>query len=309
MRAGDYGLTVGYRVWQRIVALVCLAAASYAAVTLLLVVVGFTVSGPVLVFLLYPAADLTLAVMAVIPLICGHRVIGSMLLVTAFFAAAASDIGYVMLRAEPSTDTIPAPTALGYLAFAIVITIYAIIAQPLPEPPRPAIRRWIPSVAVTTILDIATAGCALTAVGCGLVILWANPDTVLAVLATAVVALAAGALATTTAFTALAPSGEIRPDRDPPPRRDSGNCPRSRYSTRRYRGRRSRRLRSYNDGRSTAIILTHAETVAASQIGAGTVRTAGITGRTSVRRAGGMAGGICTARAHAAAAVVALCSG
>ena len=205
MRAGDYGLTVGYRVWQRIVALVCLAAASYAAVTLLLVVVGFTVSGPVLVFLLYPAADLTLAVMAVIPLICGHRVIGSMLLVTAFFAAAASDIGYVMLRAEPSTDTIPAPTALGYLAFAIVITIYAIIAQPLPEPPRPAIRRWIPSVAVTTILDIATAGCALTAVGCGLVILWANPDTVLAVLATAVVALAAGALATTTTFSALAP--------------------------------------------------------------------------------------------------------
>ncbi|MEH3154645.1 MAG: hypothetical protein PGN29_04630 [Gordonia paraffinivorans] len=211
MRAGDYGLTLGYRAWQRIVALVCLAAAGYAAVTLLLVVVGFTVSGPVLVFLIYPAADLTLAVMAVVPLICGHRVIGSMLLVTAFFAAAASDIGYVMVRAEPASDGIPAPTALGYLAFAIVITIYSVIAQPLPVPPRPASRRWIPAVEVTAILDIATAGCALTAVGCGLVILWTHPDTVLAALAAAVVALAAGALATSTTLAALGSARRGRP--------------------------------------------------------------------------------------------------
>lgn len=205
MRAGDYGLTLGYRGWQRIVSLVCLVTASYAAVTLLLVIVGFSVSGPVLVFLLYPAADLTLAVMAVVPLVCGHRVIGSMLLVTAFFAATASDIGYVMLRAEPTTTDIPAPTALGYIAFAIVITIYAIVAQPLPVPPRSAIRRWVPSVDVTVILDIATAGCAMTSVGCGLVILWTHPGTVLGVLATAVVVLAAGALATNTTLTALAP--------------------------------------------------------------------------------------------------------
>ncbi len=105
MRAGDYGLARTYRMWQRAMSLICLAGASYAAVTLLLVTVGFTVRGEVLVFLLYPAADLTLAAMALIPLVCGHRVIGSMLLVTAFLAAAASDIGYVMLRAEPRTQT------------------------------------------------------------------------------------------------------------------------------------------------------------------------------------------------------------
>ena len=129
-----------------------------------------------------------------------------MLLVTAFFAAAASDVGYVMLRAEPSTTTIPAPTALGYIAFAIVITIYAIIAQPLPVPPRPAIRRWIAAVEVTAILDICVAGCALTAVGCGLAILWNQPNTILAALAAAVIALAAGALATSSTLATLAPN-------------------------------------------------------------------------------------------------------
>ncbi|GAA1458578.1 hypothetical protein GCM10009619_16420 [Williamsia maris] len=193
MRGGDYGLTLAYRPWQRALSLVCMAAATYAAMILLLTLADLPVDGFILIAALYPTGDVTLALMALSPLICGYRVVGSVVLATALLGAAASDIGYLMMKADTETQMMPAAAALGYIAFTIVLTIYAFIAQRLPARPRPTLR-W-ESLTITTVHDAGTAGCALLAVGFALCLLVTHHDTAVGVVGVGIIALTTAALA------------------------------------------------------------------------------------------------------------------
>ncbi|WP_253662986.1 hypothetical protein [Williamsia maris] len=193
MRGGDYGLTLAHRPWQRAMTLTCLTAATYAAVVLLLTSAGLPANGFILVAALYPTGDVTLALMALSPLICGYRVVGSVVLATALLGAAASDIGYLMMKANPETELMPAAAALGYIAFTIILAIYAFIAQRLPPRPRP-ILRW-ESVTLTSVHESFAAGCAVLAVVFGLCLLHADRGSAVGIVGTCVIVVTVTALA------------------------------------------------------------------------------------------------------------------
>ncbi|WP_167462448.1 helix-turn-helix domain-containing protein [Nocardia brasiliensis] len=115
----------------------CMLGGAYAAVLWLLVVLNRDVGSPItLVFALYPATDFTLSLAALGPLICGRRIVGSVFLATALLAAAASDIGYLLLNTSPGAQGYPPAAGLGYIAFTAILAVYALITQPLPATNR-----------------------------------------------------------------------------------------------------------------------------------------------------------------------------
>ncbi|MFI9406907.1 hypothetical protein [Nocardia sp. NPDC052316] len=118
----------------------CLLCGAYAAMLWLLVTLHHHVESPAtLLFAVYPAADITLSLAALGPLICGRRIIGSAFLSTALLAAGASDTGYLLLRTMPDAHGFPPAAGLGYVAFTAILSVCALITQPLPrtyQPPR-----------------------------------------------------------------------------------------------------------------------------------------------------------------------------
>ncbi|WP_280443787.1 helix-turn-helix domain-containing protein [Nocardia brasiliensis] len=156
---------------DNVVTYFCMFCGAYAAVLWLLVALDRDVESTLtLVFALYPATDITLSLAAFGPLICGRRIVGSAFLATALLAAAASDIGYLLLKTSPDTQGFPPAAGLGYVAFTAILSVYALITQPLPTTNRPprAIRGISarPRHLVTAITGLAatvtTAAAALT---------------------------------------------------------------------------------------------------------------------------------------------------
>jgi len=132
IRAERYGLARWRARWRNAVTGVALVAGPYALSILLVSVLHLRSDVMVLLYAVHPAADIALAIAALSPMIHGHRVLGSAVLSTAFVAAAVSDIGALVLRADPDTTTAPPAAALGYVAFVIILSVYAVIARPMP---------------------------------------------------------------------------------------------------------------------------------------------------------------------------------
>ncbi|QIS21488.1 helix-turn-helix domain-containing protein [Nocardia terpenica] len=138
----------------------CVFCGAYAAMLWLLVLLRHDVGSPAtLVFAAYPATDITLSLAALVPLICGRRIIGSAFLCTALLAAASSDTSYLLRSTTPHTHGYPPTAGLGYIAFTSILTVWALIAHPLPatnQSPRP-IQHWPaqPSHVITAATGIA----------------------------------------------------------------------------------------------------------------------------------------------------------
>ncbi|MEG8184425.1 hypothetical protein [Nocardia terpenica] len=149
----------------------CVFCGAYAAILWLLVVGHHDIGSPAtLVFAAYPATDITLSLAALVPLICGRRIIGSAFLTTALLAAAASDMSYLLRSTTPQTHGFPPTASLGYIAFTSILMVWALIAHPLPatdQPPRviqhwPAHPRHIITAATGIAATITTTATALT---------------------------------------------------------------------------------------------------------------------------------------------------
>jgi hypothetical protein len=136
IRAERYGLARWRSRWHNAVTGVALFSGPYALSLLFVSVLHARSDAFVLVYAVHPAADIALAIAALSPMIHGHRILGSAVLSTAFLAAALSDVALLVLRADPDTTAVPATAALGYVAFAIIMAIYAVIARPMPSSMR-----------------------------------------------------------------------------------------------------------------------------------------------------------------------------
>ncbi len=136
IRADRYGAAAIQRRRDTIAVVVAVTLCSLTMCVALLHALQFRTAGFVVVYALYPATDMTLALMALSPMLSGYRIVGSTTLATAFLAATASDIGYLLLRANPAAPSLPPTAALGYIAFTIVVIVYACIARPIPVQPR-----------------------------------------------------------------------------------------------------------------------------------------------------------------------------
>ncbi|WP_141216466.1 hypothetical protein [Rhodococcus sp. 14-2483-1-1] len=200
IRAERYGLARWRRRWHNAVTGVVLVAGPYALSILLLSILHLRSDAMVLLYALHPAADIALAIAALSPMIHGHRILGSAVLATAFAAAALSDIGALVLRADPGTTTVPSAAALGYVAFAIILSVYAVIARPLPSTVVdrvPVRREWLDP---RDTVAVVTAVAAVVALVAAALVLSRTSATDIEVVMIALTAVTASAIATLTAI-------------------------------------------------------------------------------------------------------------
>ncbi|MBY4273427.1 hypothetical protein HQO27_14425 [Rhodococcus fascians] len=132
IRAERYGLARWRSRWRTAVTGVALASGPYALSLLFVSVLHHRSDVAVLMYAVHPAADVALAIAALSPMIHGHRILGSAVLSTAFLAAALSDVAMLLLRDDPDATAVPATASLGYVAYSIIIAVYAVIARPMP---------------------------------------------------------------------------------------------------------------------------------------------------------------------------------
>lgn len=120
------------------------------------------------VYALRPSADILLAMLAFAPIVYGRRLTSSAVLSAAFLAAATSDTGYMILRADPDIEALPSASAVGHILFLALISTFALLARPVQEPfrsPRPI--SGLP-MHPTTIASAVAAISLLVAVTCAL---------------------------------------------------------------------------------------------------------------------------------------------
>lgn len=139
MSSGQHGAGNWRRPWRSAVTCVGLVACPYTLAILMLTALGLRTDGPILLYAILPAADIALAMMALAPMICGYRIFGSAVSAIGLLAAAASDVGYLLLRADPEVTVYPPTAALGYVVFTIAFSVYALISRPLPASIRPLV--------------------------------------------------------------------------------------------------------------------------------------------------------------------------
>ena len=186
MRAGSAGLAEVSRPSQRMFSIACVLGGSYATTLMIMTLLHLHITGFELLAALYPATDLTLALLAATPMVFGQRLVGSIILSTAFLAAGASDMAYLLLKANPETQIMPAQAGLGFIGFASMLSLYAAVVRPLPADPRRRGRQRVGDVAPRMIFDAVTAVGAVATAVCSALVLWNRPSTAVGIAAFAV---------------------------------------------------------------------------------------------------------------------------
>ncbi|MCZ4549622.1 hypothetical protein [Gordonia rubripertincta] len=166
MSSGLHGAGNWRRPWRSAVTCVGLVACPYTLAILLLTALGLRTDGLILLYAILPAADIALAMMALAPMLCGYRIFGSAVSVIGLLAAAASDVGYLLLRADPEVTVYPPTAALGYVVFTIAFSVYALISRPLPASIRPVIPLGPKWLHAQDIVAVGTGISCVVALGC-----------------------------------------------------------------------------------------------------------------------------------------------